>query len=414
MGVWVPCGSSPPWYCQLGAARPNSLPVRPASKRVYSFPAMATQTMRTLVKHRAGPGLRVDRRRVPSPGTGEVLIRVRKAGICGTDLHIFHWDAWAQGRVRPGIVVGHEFMGEVAAVGPAVRCVHVGDRVTAEGHIGCGACYYCRTGQGHVCDNVSILGVDRDGCFAEYVLVPEANVWRLHPAIPDRWGAIHDPLGNAVHTVMAGEGVSGRSVLVMGLGAIGLMCVMVARAAGAVEILGVDVSPAKVEIALSVGADAVFDGRSPQLVQEILAPTSHPRGVDVALEVSGNAEALRECLHLTRNGGEVRALGIPTGEVGIDLARDVIFKGITLRGITGRRMFETWYQMESLLSHHLLNLDPLITREVPISRFEDAFALLDSGRAVKVILNVEDWADEQFVGAAAAERAGGAAGSGND
>ncbi len=350
---------------------------------------MGAQTMWALVKDKAAPGLSLQKRPIPRVDIKGVLIRVKKAGICGTDLHIHSWDKWAQSRIKPGIIVGHEFMGEVVAVGDAVTSVQVGDRVSAEGHIGCGFCYCCRTGQGHICDRVDIIGVDIDGCFAEYIHMPESNVWKLHPSIPDHWGAIHDPLGNAVHTVMAGGSVDGRTVLVMGLGSIGLMCVMLCRAAGAVEVFGVDVNPRKMQQALDLGADRVFDARHDNLEQEILELTNYRRGVDVVLEVSGNAAAFRRCLHLVRCGGEVKLLGIPPTEVSLDLAQEVIFKGITLYGINGRLMFETWYQMENFLTRHKLNLDPLITHQLPMDKFEEAFGLLESGEATKIVLDVE-------------------------
>ncbi|HEX2036655.1 MAG TPA: L-threonine 3-dehydrogenase [Chloroflexota bacterium] len=366
-------------------------------------PALATwtppATMRALVKRLPGAGLTLDEVPVPPLGPRDVLIRVHKAAICGTDLHIYEWDAWAAGRVRLGTIVGHEFMGYVVRVGAAVQSVRPGDRVSGEGHIGCGACYCCRTGQGHICDRVDIIGVDVDGCFAEYVRLPEGNVWRLHPSISDDVGAIHDPLGNAVHTVMADD-VSGRSVLVVGAGAVGLLITNVARAAGAIDIVALDVNPAKVGLALQLGADAAFDPREPGLEARLLERTRDGRGFDVLLEASGSPAGLRTGLRLLRSGGWAALLGIPQQPVSFDLAQDVIFKGITIHGINGRRMFETWYQVESFLTRGRLDVAPVISHRLPFWDYDRAFALLKDGSAVKVILDLSAGSESTALAAA--------------
>src|SRR5579875_1158216 len=226
-------------------------------------------SMRALVKAARQPGFVLREVPVPQLGPTDVLIRVEKAGVCGTDAHIYHWDAWAQARIHPPLVVGHEFMGRVAAVGTAVRSVAVGQRVSAEGHVPDLTCYLCRTGDAHICERVRIIGVDRDGAFAHYISVPEYNVWPLDAAIPDEVAAVFDPLGNAVHTVMA-AGVSARSVVITGVGSIGLMAIPVARAAGASSVFAIDVNPQKLELAKRVGADATFSAQQPGLVDEIV------------------------------------------------------------------------------------------------------------------------------------------------
>jgi len=254
-------------------------------------------------------------------------------------------------------------MGHVEAVGEAVRMVSVGDRVSAEGHIGDGTCFLCRTGQAHLCENLKIIGVDRDGAFAEYISMPEGNVWKLDPAIPDEVAAVFDPLGNAVHTVMA-AGVSVKSVLITGVGSIGLMAVLVARAAGASAIYAVDVNPAKLELAKSLGADETFLASDPQIVEKILKRT-RGEGADVLLEMSGSPQAIDMGLRAVRNGGTAALLGIPSDNISINLADRVIFKGLTILGINGRRMFETWYQTEDLVRSGRVDLRDIITHVLP-------------------------------------------------
>jgi len=346
----------------------------------------AAKTMRALRKAEPAPGFTATELPVPAIGPTDVLIRVRKVGLCGTDLHIYGWDQWAQRRIKPPLTIGHEFMGTVAAVGAAVRAVVAGDRVSAEGHLACGVCLLCRTGDAHICEHVKIIGVDTDGAFADYLVMPEANVWKLDPAIPDAWAAVFDPLGNAVHTVMA-AGVSTKSVAITGVGSIGLMAIPVARAAGASAVYAIDVNPAKLELAARVGADAVFDARDPNLVDEILKRTGGD-GVDVLLEMSGNGAAIDAGLAMVRNGGRAALLGIPSNDVQINLAERIIFKGLTVLGINGRKMFETWYQTQALVKSGRVDLGPIITHELPFEAYDEAFGLMQSGVAAKVVLDV--------------------------
>ncbi|HYZ16164.1 MAG TPA: L-threonine 3-dehydrogenase, partial [Candidatus Acidoferrum sp.] len=296
------------------------------------------------------------------------------------------WDHWAQRRVKPPTTIGHEFMGKVARIGSAVRSVAVGDRVSAEGHIACGTCSLCRTGQAHICEHVEIIGVDRDGAFADYIAMPEGNVWKLDPSIPDSWAAVFDPLGNAVHTVMSAD-VSVKSVLITGVGSIGLMAIPVARAAGAAKVFAVDINAQKLALAKRVGADETFFANDPDLIDEIISRTGGD-GVDVLLEMSGSGSAIDSGLATVRNGGVAALLGIPSDDVEINLAERIIFKGLTVLGINGRKMFQTWFQTQALVTSGRVDLTPIITHELPFERYDEAFALMKSGEAAKIVLTL--------------------------
>lgn len=350
-------------------------------------PVMPSTTMRALRKVRPEAGFVLQDVPIPELGPSDVLIHVEKAGVCGTDAHIYGWDAWAQHRVHPPLTIGHEFMGTVAAVGPAVRMVSPGDRVSAEGHITDGTCFLCRTGEAHICEKVQIIGVDRDGAFAEYIAMPEYNVWKLDPAIPDEFAAVFDPLGNAVHTVMA-AGVSVKSVAITGVGSIGLMAIPVARAAGASAVYAIDVNPAKLKLAKQLGADETFLATDPALVGHILHRTSGD-GVDVLLEMSGSGQAIDAGLRMVRNGGRAALLGIPSDNISINLAERIIFKGLTVLGINGRRMFETWYETQALVRSGRVDLRPIITHILPLDQFDRAFELMHSGEAAKIVLDLK-------------------------
>jgi threonine 3-dehydrogenase len=343
-------------------------------------------TMPALVKSAPGRGMDLREIGVPECGRDDVLIRVRKTGVCGTDVHIYQWDTWAERRVHPPFTVGHEFMGEIAAAGSGTQGFQVGEFVSGEGHVTCGHCYYCRTGQGHICQDVKIIGVDRDGCFAHYLALPASNVWRVKPGVPHEAAAIYDPYGNAMHTVMA-QAVAGKTVCIVGAGAIGLMAIKIAVAAGALEVLAVEPAVHKRVLARECGAAHVFDPAQSEFLPEFLAATPEGVGCDVVLEMSGSPAGVRSAFELVRAGGEVALLGIPSKDVGLNLAEAIIFKAVTVRGINGRRMFETWYQCERFLLDHKLDLRPLITHELPYKDYQHAFDLLERGEAVKVILN---------------------------
>jgi threonine 3-dehydrogenase len=348
----------------------------------------ASGTMRALYKHHAGVGLKFDPKRAkPTPGPRDVLIRVKKVGICGTDRHIWEWDAWSAGRIPVGIVTGHEFVGVIEAVGSAVTKYKPGLRVSAEGHITAWADYNSRTGNAHIASDTRIIGIDRDGCFAEYVVVPEENVWPVHPAIPDKVAAVLDPLGNAVHTVMA-AGVSAKSVLISGVGIIGLMAVTVAKAAGAGRIFATDVNPERLKLAKKLGAVEAFDVRQGKGYIEEIRKACRGEGVDVLLEMSGAPSAFDEGFRCLRNGGTAAILGIPSKPITWNITEHVVFKGATVLGINGRKMFETWYQMEELLLSGKLELDDIITHEFPLEEFEKAHATMISGEGIKVVMSV--------------------------
>ncbi len=344
--------------------------------------------MKAIIKEHDAPGLTLVQRPIPEPGPGEVRIKVKAVGICGTDLHIWLWDRWAASRVKPGTIVGHEFMGVIDAVGPGVTGLQTGARVSGEGHIGCGRCYTCRTGNSHICEHVDIIGIDINGCFAEYLILPQGNVWPLADDIPDHLGAIHDPFGNAMHTVMSVP-VSGKSVLIMGAGMIGAMAVGICRAIGAFSIIAVDPNPSKLDLARRMGAHHTLDPRLHD-VKKIVHELTQGEGVDTLLEMSGHPGAISSGLDLTRNGGHVALLGIPAEAVSLDLARDIIFKGLTLHGINGRRMYETWFQCTGFLRNRLLDLSPVITHHLPFECFEEGLQLMKAGQSGKIVLYLDE------------------------
>jgi threonine 3-dehydrogenase len=354
--------------------------------RVVPSVASGSKTMRCLIKHHAGPGLQMAERPVPTPGPRDVLIRVTHAGICGTDRHIWEWDHWAAGRIPVGIITGHEFVGVIEKVGSAVTRFSPGLRVSAEGHITAGLDYNSRTGNAHIARDTKILGVDRDGCFAEYVCVPEENVWPVHDSIPDKVAAVLDPLGNAVHTVMAAN-VSAKTVLITGVGIIGLMAVTVAKAAGASRIFVTDIDDRRLALAKKLGAVKAYKANDPKWIADIRSLTRED-GPDVLLEMSGHPAAIDDGFKALRMGGTAALLGIPSRAISFDLSSHVIFKGATVLGINGRRMFETWYQMEALLLSGRLELDEIITHELPMADFAKGFACMQSGEGIKVVMRV--------------------------
>ncbi len=344
-------------------------------------------TMQAVVKAHAAPGVELREVPVPTPGAGEVLVRVQAASVCGTDLHIFNWDPWAEGRIHPPLIPGHEFSGVVAAVGPRVTAVKEGDFVSAEMHVACGKCLQCRIGQAHICQHVRILGVDSDGAFASFVIIPETNIWKLSPSIPRDWCSLLDPLGNAVHTALAGP-IAAQTVLVTGCGAIGLFSIAVARACGAAKVFASEVNEHRRSVAAAMGADLALDPTAGDAEERILEATNGT-GVDVLLEMSGHPAAIRQGFALLRTGGRASLLGIPSEPMELDLARDIIFKGATVQGINGRKIFETWFQMEALLASGKLDLEPVITHRLKLSEFARAMELLKSGEAIKVVLKPE-------------------------
>lgn len=341
--------------------------------------------MKALVKQSAAAGFALVDVPVPTIRDDEVLIKVRRAGVCGTDVHIYEWDAWASGRCKPPFVVGHEFAGDVEQVGSLVTDVHVGDRVTAEGHIVCGRCHMCRTGNSHVCPQTRIIGVDRDGCFAEYIAMPATNVWHLDDAISYEIGGIHDPMGNAFHTALEGTEIPGATVLVTGCGPIGIFAVGICVAAGASRVIASDVNPRRLELARMMGA---HDAVTPDKVAGVIQKATDGLGVDVVLEMSGVPAAIHQAFREVRLGGRVQMLGIPSKPMEIDLATEIIFKGITIYGVIGRRMYETWIQMSQFLRSGRFDPTRVITHRFPLEGFEDAMHVIKSGEAGKVVFEI--------------------------
>ena len=341
--------------------------------------------MRALVKAKAEPGIWMQDVPVPEIGPNDVLIKVRKASICGTDVHIWNWDPWAQKTIKVPMVIGHEFMGEIAKLGDEVTGFQVGDRVSGEGHITCGHCRNCRAGKRHLCRNTVGLGVNRQGCFAEYVSLPAFNVFRVPKEISDEIASFFDPLGNAVHTALSFDLV-GEDVLITGAGPIGVMAAAISKHVGARHVVVTDLNPYRLELARRMGATRAVDVRT-QTLGDVMQSLGMTEGFDVGMEMSGNDRAFRDLLAVMNHGGRVAILGIPPNEVSIDW-NQVIFKGLVLKGVYGREMFETWYKMVAMLQSGL-DVAPVVTHRFPAARFAEAFEAMRSGQSGKVIL---DWA----------------------
>jgi threonine 3-dehydrogenase len=340
--------------------------------------------MRALVKERAAPGFVL--KDVPEPGIrdDEVLIRMRRAGVCGTDVHIFAWDDWAKGRCHPPFIVGHEFAGDVVRVGPLVRDVKAGDRVTAEGHIVDGRCLLCRTGNAHACPYTQVIGVDRDGCFAEFIAMPATNVWHLDDDITYDVGGIHDPMGNAFHAALTAD-IPGAIVLVTGCGPIGIFAAGICVAAGAARVIASDVNDTRLALAKQMGAHEVVH---PEEAAAAVRRATDGLGADVVLEMSGVPAAIHQAFALVRPAGRVHMLGVPARPMEFDFATELVFKGVTVYGVTGRRMYDTWHQMSRFLRAGTFNPAPVITHRFPLERFEEAIAAIRSGAAGKVIFEI--------------------------
>ncbi len=341
--------------------------------------------MKAVVKTKAKPGAELIEVDVPKPGPNDVLVKVLATSICGTDLHIYEWNEWAKNRIRniPQIM-GHELCGEVIEVGTNVNNVIKGDVITAETHIACGYCYQCRTGLAHICQNGKIFGVDVNGVFAEYALVPAANAWVLEKKIPKDYASIMEPLGNAIHTTLAGE-IAGCTVLITGCGPIGLMSIAVSRLCGATNIIATEINEFRIQLAKKMGADLVINPVQENVIEVIREKTNN-RGVDVILEMSGNTNAILDAFKVLRPGGRYSILGIPDKPLKIDLGQDIIFKYITVQGINGRLMFSTWYKTTRFLSSGRLDLEPVITHRFRLEEFEKGMELMKTGNCGKVLL----------------------------
>jgi threonine 3-dehydrogenase len=344
--------------------------------------ATATRTMRALAKTRPEPGAELIERSVPSPGTGEVLLRMEAASICGTDAHLYNWDPWAREILKPPVILGHELAGRVVASGSGVTRVHEGDLVGVESHIVDWTCTQCRAGDMHLCRNLKIIGAHVDGGFAEYVVIPQTNAIEsngLEPAVV----ALQEPMGNAVHAAFV-EPIEGRTVAVTGCGPIGLCSVAIAKAAGAALVIATDVEPYRLEIAQRMGADLVIDARDPEMVKQVMEATGGD-GVEVVLEMSGAQSALDAALAVVTRGGRISLLGIFSQPVQVDLSDLVIQKGVRLYGIYGRRLYDTWERTQALLRNGL-DLTPIITHRFDLADWERGFELIAARHAGKVVL----------------------------
>jgi threonine 3-dehydrogenase len=338
--------------------------------------------MKALVKKHAGPGLWMEDVPVPSIGPNDVLIRIRKTAICGTDVHIYDWDPWAAKTVPVPMVTGHEYVGVVEKVGDEVADYKPGERVTGEGHITCGHCRNCRAGRRHLCRNTQGVGVNRPGCFGEFLSLPASNVFRLPPDIPDDLAAIFDPFGNATHTALSFDMV-GEDVLITGAGPIGCMAAAISRHVGARYITITDVNPYRLKLAEKMGVTRAINPREKSL-RDVMRELGMTEGFDVGLEMSGNPQAFQSMLETMNNGGRVAILGIFPKPVEIDWSQ-VIFKGLHLKGIYGREMFETWYKMTTMLQSGL-DISPVITHRLKIDDYEEGFRVMKAGQSGKVIL----------------------------
>lgn len=347
--------------------------------------------MNAIVKDTRGAGALWSTRPVPIPSTGELLIRIDAVSLCGTDLHVYNWDTWSASRVNPPIIMGHEWAGEVVEIAAGVTGYAVGDRVSGESHKICGHCRQCRTGYGHVCVDTQIFGVDTDGCFAEYFRVPAASVLKNDPRIPNTISCLQDPLGNAVHAALV-EPIAGKSVAILGCGPIGLFAIAVCRALGATQIIATDASAYRLALGKTVGADHVLNIKETD-IDDAVATLTAGLGVDVVLEMSGAPKAIQQSLRIVKPGGRVSLMGIPGGPVELEVAENIIFKGLRLYGVVGRRLYDTWYTMQDLLASGRLDVSAIRTHMMRFDEFDEGFAHMQSGTCGKVVLTVSEFAD---------------------
>ncbi|WP_372768006.1 L-threonine 3-dehydrogenase [Pseudoalteromonas sp.] len=339
--------------------------------------------MKALSKLKAEPGIWMTETAKPEVGHNDLLIKIRKTAICGTDVHIYKWDEWSQNTIPVPMVVGHEYVGEVVDMGQEVRGFKVGDRVSGEGHITCGHCRNCRAGRVHLCRNTTGVGVNREGAFAEYLVIPAYNAFKIPDNIPDELASIFDPFGNAVHTALSFDLV-GEDVLITGAGPIGIMAAAVAKHVGARHVVITDVNEYRLDLALKMGATRAVNVANEKL-EDVMKELGMTEGFDIGLEMSGVPSAFNSMLNNMNHGGKIAMLGIPPSDMAVDW-NQVIFKGLIIKGIYGREMFETWYKMASLIQSGL-DLSPIITHEFHIDDFQKGFDTMISGQSGKVILN---------------------------
>jgi threonine 3-dehydrogenase len=340
--------------------------------------------MKAIVKAKAAPGVEMQVVNIPRIGENDVLVKIQAFSLCGTDKHIYEWDPWAASRIRPPRIIGHEMAGIVQEVGKEVTKVKPGDFVSSESHIWCGHCVQCRNNQQHICANLLILGVDTDGIFGEYAVLPQNNVWKNDSRIPHEVASMQDAMGNAVYTVLAGE-VVGNTVAVIGCGAIGLGAIPVAKAAGAKAVFVTDVSEYRLALAKRLGADVMLNPTTTDVVKEIITATDGV-GVDVVLEMSGHPTAIGQGFQMLRKGGRVSLLGLAPKPFEFDLNNWIVFKGATVIGINGREIWRTWEKMQALQVSGLVDFSPIVTHTLPMDDYEKGFALMKSGQCGKIVL----------------------------
>lgn len=345
-----------------------------------------SKTMKAIRKPKAEPGLVVEDVPIPEPGPHDVLVRVEATSICGTDLHIYKWDDWSRNRLKPPLTLGHEFAGTVVETGKLVEQAHVGDYISAESHITCGHCFQCRTGQAHMCPKTQILGVDRDGAFAEYVVVPESVIWQNNRAkLPPEIATLQEPFGNAVFASLSHE-LAGQTVAVFGCGPIGLFSIGIARASGAGAVFAIDPVEFRLGLAWAMGATQTFAPKKGENTVDWLLEANEGFGVDIVLEMSGAPPAINDAFSAVRNGGRMTLFGIPADPVEIDVAEKMIFKNLTVCALNGRRIWDTWYKTRWLLESGVVDLNPLITRKMQFEQIDEAIDLLSQGQACKIVL----------------------------
>jgi len=341
--------------------------------------------MTAYVKETKGPGFSKVKKPVPSNlKSDEALVKILATSICGTDVHIYKWDQWSQNRIKPPLTVGHEFCGKVIEVGKDVTNVKVGDMVAAETHVVCGTCEWCQRHEYHICENTKIIGVDMDGCFAEYVKMPAYNLIPNDSGFDPKYLSIQEPLGNAVHTMLHFDIVD-KTVAVVGCGPIGLMAVNVAKAVGAKKIIAVEINQYRIDLAKELGADVVINPLKEDVIQRMFEETKG-KGIDVVAEFSGNKTAIEQAFKYVKAGGKMSLLGIVPSTVEIDLSKDIVFKGISIYGVVGRLMFETWHQVAELIKSGKLNLDKMVTHTFSLDQLEEGMAVMLSGNSGKVVL----------------------------
>jgi threonine 3-dehydrogenase len=341
--------------------------------------------MTAFIKETRGPGFKMTKKTVPNElKPDEVFIKVLATSICGTDVHIYKWDKWSEGRIKPPLTVGHEFCGKVLAVGSNVTSVKVGDRVSAETHIVCGTCEFCQRGEFHICENTKIIGVDTDGCFAEYARMPAYNLIVNNSKLDHIYLSIQEPLGNAVHTMLHFDIVD-KVVAIVGCGPIGLMGVNIAKAVGAKKIIAIEINDYRIKLAYELGADVVINPLKEDVIKRVMEETNQ-KGIDVVTEFSGNKQAIEQAFKYIKPGGKMSLLGIVPSNVEVDLSNDIVFKGITIYGVVGRLMFKTWDQVTLLVQSGKLDLEKIVTHSFRLEEMEEAMKVMMSGNSGKVVL----------------------------